>query len=83
MAAIGTISSKGQVTVPVEVRRRLGVKEGDRIEFVFDGEQTVVRPVRPEGNPFTKWIGATGRNMPEGTAVAWVREMRDLEDTEG
>ena len=29
-----TITSKGQVTIPVEVRRRLGIESGDRIEFV-------------------------------------------------
>lgn len=28
------ITSKGQVTIPVDVRRRLGLDSGDRIEFV-------------------------------------------------
>ena len=28
------ITSKGQVTIPAEVRRRLGIDSGDRIEFV-------------------------------------------------
>ena len=38
------ISSKGQVTVPLEFRRRLGLKAGDRVEFVDDGGRTVIRP---------------------------------------
>ena len=29
-----TITSKGQVTIPVEVRSALGLDAGDRIEFV-------------------------------------------------
>jgi antitoxin PrlF len=29
-----TITSKGQVTIPVKVRAALGVEAGDRIEFV-------------------------------------------------
>lgn len=29
-----TITSKGQVTLPKPVRERLGVKPGDRVEFV-------------------------------------------------
>ena len=29
-----TISAKGQVTIPADVRRRLGLDSGDRIEFV-------------------------------------------------
>ena len=29
-----TITSKGQITIPVRVRAALGVDSGDRIEFV-------------------------------------------------
>jgi antitoxin PrlF len=29
-----TITSKGQITIPVAVRRALGVEAGDRVEFV-------------------------------------------------
>jgi len=79
MGAISTISSKGQVTVPVEVRRRLGVKEGDRIEFVFDGTDTVVRPVRAEGKSFSRWIGTAKGFESEASVHGWVAEMRDDE----
>jgi AbrB family looped-hinge helix DNA binding protein len=34
--AKSTLTSKGQVTIPKEVRERLGVKEGDRLVFRFD-----------------------------------------------
>ncbi|WP_296658761.1 AbrB/MazE/SpoVT family DNA-binding domain-containing protein [Paraburkholderia sp.] len=30
-----TITSKGQVTIPVDVRNHLGLESGDRIEFSF------------------------------------------------
>ena len=40
-----TLTSKGQITVPVEVRARLGLKQGDRLEFYFDTrDRLVVRP---------------------------------------
>jgi AbrB family looped-hinge helix DNA binding protein len=29
-----TVTSKGQVTLPVEARRRLGIRAGSRLEFV-------------------------------------------------
>ncbi len=36
-----TLSSKGQVTIPVEVRRYLGIKEGDKLSFVIEDGGTV------------------------------------------
>lgn len=29
-----TVTSKGQITIPADVRRRLGLETGDRVEFV-------------------------------------------------
>lgn len=29
-----TLSSKGQITIPLQVRQKLGVTTGDRVEFV-------------------------------------------------
>lgn len=40
------LTSKGQVTIPADVRRRLGLSPGDRLAFVLDGDQ--VRLVRRE-----------------------------------
>jgi antitoxin PrlF len=31
-----TITSKGQITIPVEVRKKLGLKAGDKISFFED-----------------------------------------------
>ncbi|WP_429500665.1 AbrB/MazE/SpoVT family DNA-binding domain-containing protein (plasmid) [Robbsia andropogonis] len=31
-----TLTSKGQVTIPVDVRNQLGLESGDRIEFCFN-----------------------------------------------
>ncbi len=36
--AAATITSKGQITIPVRVRTALGVDAGDRIEFVEVGK---------------------------------------------
>ena len=42
------ITSKGQITVPKEVRDQLGVKAGDALEFSVDegSEQAQVRPIK-------------------------------------
>ena len=36
-----TLSSKGQVTIPVDVRKRLRLNTGDRIDFVFFSKDRV------------------------------------------
>ena len=39
-----TITRRGQVTVPVEVRRMLGVKPRDKVTFTIDGEKVHLAP---------------------------------------
>ncbi|NQU38991.1 MAG: AbrB/MazE/SpoVT family DNA-binding domain-containing protein [Lentisphaerae bacterium] len=36
---IASITSKGQVTVPVEARRRLGLHPGSRVDFVVNDQE--------------------------------------------
>jgi len=38
---LATLTSKGQVTIPIEVRRHLGLKTGDQIAFAIEDEGTV------------------------------------------
>jgi antitoxin PrlF len=76
MAASSTISSKGQITVPVEIRQRLGLKPGDRVEFVVENDRTVLLPPQREENPFEKYIGALPYDKPAPDSVAFWREMR-------
>ena len=45
--AKSTITSKGQITLPKQIREHLHVVPGDRIDFVVkDSGQVVVRPAR-------------------------------------
>jgi AbrB family looped-hinge helix DNA binding protein len=83
MGYFSTISSKGQVTVPQEIRKRLGLDPGDRVEFVMERDCTVIRPARSEENPFQKYFGILGR-FPGGEEgiKAWIDDMRSDEDYE-
>ncbi|GAA5532148.1 type II toxin-antitoxin system MazE family antitoxin [Deinococcus aluminii] len=76
-----TLTSKGQLTLPVEVRKKLGLEQGTQFEVsVNEAGQVVMTPLRSEENPFRAWIGAFGR-LPDGmTAVEWVRELRSEEE---
>ena len=77
MPPSSTISSKGQITVPIEVRHRLGLKQGDRVEFVFEEGRTVLRPSRPATNPFTAYLGAFPAFSCLEEINAYYRDLRD------
>lgn len=40
-----TITSKGQVTIPLEVRRKLGMRQGSKVEFSIAGDHVEMRVV--------------------------------------
>jgi AbrB family looped-hinge helix DNA binding protein len=65
------------VTVPIDVRRRLGLKAGDRVEFVYEDGRTVLRPAPTEENPFTAYLGALPAFSSLQEINAWIRELRD------
>jgi AbrB family looped-hinge helix DNA binding protein len=77
MPPSSTISSKGQITVPIEVRHRLGLKHGDRVEFVFEEGRTVLRPARTEKNPFAAFVGILPVFSSREEINAWIRDLRD------
>jgi AbrB family looped-hinge helix DNA binding protein len=76
------VTSKGQITVPVEIRRSLGVKPGDNIRF--EQQEGGIRVVRDaDENPFEKWRGIGGfPGMGKGreAIVAYFREKRGHDD---
>lgn len=82
MARSSTISSKGQITVPLEIRNRLGLKTGDRVEFVVDDNRTTIRPARAPENPFVKYVGALPTFSSTQEINAWIDTLRDEEETE-
>ena len=77
------VTSKGQITVPVEIRRSLGVKPGDHLRF--EQQEGGIRLVRDaEENVFEKWRGI-GTGFPisgkgREAIVAFFREMRGHDD---
>jgi antitoxin PrlF len=77
------ISSKGQVTVPIEIRHRLGLKPGDHIEFAVEGSLTVVRPARPEENPFAKWVGVAPYFKSREEIIDYHRDIRGHDEPNG
>jgi antitoxin PrlF len=77
MRRIARITSKGQITVPHEIRRLLGVKPGDGLVFESDGTRTEVWPVRTR-SPFEKYRGIGNGRAGSGrkSIVRAIRELR-------
>ncbi len=74
---IGKMTSKGQTTVPKEVRDFLGLEEGTQVEWVLDGEgKATVKPRKLRAVDLAGILGPspvgplTVEEMNEGIAAA-------------
>ncbi len=57
-----TITSKGQVTIPFPVRRQLGLKAGDRVDFVIEQDGTArLAPKRVRFEEVSGMLKRSGR----------------------
>ena len=69
MTVHSTVTSKGQTTIPREVREALNIKSGDRVEYVVGEGQATLR-VHPGAKSLA---GALGSNRGKGMSFAQIR----------
>ena len=71
------ITAKGQITIPNDVRRALGVRAGDRLAFEERNGEMHITPVRTE-NPFERYRGIGNPEIGSGrkAVLAWLRALR-------
>jgi len=69
---VATITSKGQVTLPIELRRRMHLRAGDKIDFVM-GKDGQVRLVRVKQGSIRDLKGF----LPKPRKAFTVEEMND------
>lgn len=53
-----TMTSKGRLTIPAEMRKRLGMKKGTRLGFVEEDGKIIVRKI--DKNYFLQFAGILG-----------------------
>jgi len=82
MTRFSTIGSKGRITLPRQIRNRLGPEDGDRVEFVVEHSQLTIRPAHATENPFVKYVGVLSAFSDQHEVSAWVRALRDEEAQE-
>jgi AbrB family looped-hinge helix DNA binding protein len=61
--AYATVKAKGQVVIPVDIRRRFQIEEGTCVAFLEDEGRLVIQPVTDEFIDGMKGILA-GRGLP-------------------
>lgn len=78
MKCTAKITSKGQITIPAEMRRALGVGEGDSLIFEDDGGGIRVLRKLDGESPFAKYQGIGNPDIPSGleNIVRYFREFR-------
>jgi len=74
------LSSKGQVTIPVDIRRKLGLREGDKVVFAEQGENVIIlNPNRMAWMEFQKGMQGAAEEAGfacEQDVVDYCREVR-------
>ena len=71
--SVGTVTSKGQVTIPKEIRETLGVIEGDKLIFLIEGDRVIMRKVGSE-----RLSDILSRRKPwEEKGLAFQRRLRE------
>jgi antitoxin PrlF len=61
-----TLTSKGQITIPREIRKRLRLEAGDKLAFeiVGDGDEVLLRPAQPSPPSLAGRLSHLAREKP-------------------
>ena len=72
------LTSKGRVTVPVEIRRRLGLRRGDKVEFRDRAGETVIARAQSSGSSFDKYAGILRKKLKRPfDSRKWLADLRE------
>lgn len=43
---LSTVTTKGQITIPMVIRKRYGIHANDKVDFVLEGDRIILMPVK-------------------------------------
>lgn len=70
------LTTKGQVTIPLHIRKKLGITSHSEVEFVEENGQVIVRKTK-NGKPTTRFQALRGRADVRMTTEEILRLTRD------
>jgi len=70
-----TVKTKGQIVIPVDIRRKFKIAEGTRVAFLEESGRLFIQPVTDEFIDSMKGMLA-GRNLPDRIERESDRELR-------
>lgn len=77
-----TVTSKGQVTIPKNLRDHLGLRAGDQVDFVFADDGSVrLQPMRPKkaSAPKGRFAALVGFRTSGGRTDELMNLLRDYD----
>lgn len=83
---LAKVTSKGQITIPVDIRKRLGIREGDKVLFIEENGRIIIMNASMQAL-FEAQRAMTGAAAEAGISseddvVALVKKLRSEGDNE-
>jgi AbrB family looped-hinge helix DNA binding protein len=72
----GSVTSKGQVVIPVQFRRRLGIREGTQVAFSEENGRLIVQPITAD---FIRKLRGSLKGEPSALDILMEERKRERE----
>lgn len=74
---MGTISARGQIAIPISIRNKMKIMEGERVLFFLDGDTLLIKKVENlSWNEITKPLRIAKKKIREDEVPDLVHKIR-------
>ncbi len=74
---IGTVSARGQIAIPTEIRDKMHLEEGEKLLFILEGDLLLLKKVKSlSWEEITRPLRAAKKKIDEEDVPELVRKIR-------
>ena len=74
---MGTVSARGQIAIPADIRKEMDVKEGQKVLFFLENDTLIVKKVTMQSfEELTKPLRAAKKKIEESEVNSLIHKMR-------